>query len=906
MTTFAEDPATPTAEPLLWHATSGEEVVAWLQADSVRGLTDREAESRLQRYGPNQLAVANVTSWVAVLARQFWDVLTLILLIAALLSVVAGEAIDAVTILAIVVLNGTLGFAQEWKAERALAALRQMLSPSCTVIRDGSQRRIETRLLVPGDLVQLEAGDHVPADLRVVVARNLRADESTLTGESDSVAKETAPSPADTPLAEQASMAWMGTTITNGRARGLVVATGTSTQFGKISQLTELVDVEATPLQRKMAVLGRQLGIAAIAIAIGVCIIGWAFGNGLTEMFMVGVSLAVAVVPEGLPAVVTMTMALGIRAMVRRKALLRRLQAAESLGAATVICTDKTGTLTQNQMTVTHIWLPAGQVEVTGVGYDPAGHFEQDHNRIDYQQRTDLLRLLESGMRCNHATLRQSEQGWVEIGEPTEGALVVAGYKAWLPPSTHADDVAEFEFDSTRKRMTVITRERGQLTAHVKGAPEIVLQRCTAVQVGDDTHAFAAEERLRVDQAISALANQGLRTLALARRELAPGSPLTADEVERDLTLLGIVGMLDPPRPEVPTAVKRAQSAGIRIIMITGDSAATATAIGQAIGLASSASITGTQLDELDDAELLRQLQGDSVFARTTPEHKLRIVTALQGEGHIVGMTGDGVNDAPALKKADIGIAMGLRGTDVAKGASDMVLTDDNFSSIVGAIEEGRRQYDNIQKFVRYLLSSNTGEVIAIVSSILMRGPLMLLPVQILWMNLVTDGLSAIALGVEPAEAGVMKRPPRDTRSRVIDRQGLMMILLLGGYVGFATLTLFSYYLYSADPARVAVAQTVAFTGIIVIQKMNVFNFRFLDSPMGWRGFWTNPWVLAAVTFSLLLQVAALHVPLLQTALHTQPLAVRDWGLIALVAAPVFIVCELAKRLVRPGKPRDD
>ena len=880
-----------------WHALDPAEVAAVLDTDAELGLTPAVAAVRLQEVGPNRLAETDGLTWPVVLARQFRDVLTLILIIAAIMSVVVGEVIDAGTILAIVVLNGILGFVQEWKAERALAALREMLSPHCTVIRAGSEQILETSQLVPGDLVQLETGSRVPADLRVVRTAHLRVDESALTGESLSVEKSTAAVPAAAELAARSSMAWMGTIVTAGRALGLVVATGSQTQFGRISALTESVTAEPTPLQRKMAVLGRQLGAAAVVISVVVALSGWWLGKPWAEMFLTGVSLAVAVVPEGLPAVVTLTMALGVRAMVRRRALLRRLQAAESLGAATVVCTDKTGTLTQNQMTVNTIWLPTGQVDVTGVGYDPAGHFEQAGQRIDYRQRPDLLRLLRTGLHCNHARLRQTATGWEQIGEPTEGALVVAGYKAWLDLPSEQDTLVEFEFDSTRKRMTVVKGEAGERVAHMKGAPEVILQRCTHIQTGDDVKPLDEAARCQVQDALHDLAADGLRTLALARRTLPPDTPLNADAVEQRLTLLGLTGMLDPPRPEVPHAVEMARQAGIQIVMITGDAAETASAVGRLVGLQFQRTLSGSDLDGMTDGELDEALAGDVIFARSNPEHKIRIVTALQQQGHIVGMTGDGVNDAPALKKADIGIAMGLRGTDVAKGAADMVLTDDNFSSIIGAIEEGRRQYDNIQKFVRYLLSSNTGEVLAIFLSILCRGPLILLPVQILWMNLVTDGLSAVALGVEPAESSVMRRPPRDTKARVIDRAGLLIILVLGGYVGLATLALFQLYLRSGDPVRVGLAQTVAFTGIIVIQKMNVLNFRSLTAPLTWHRFWTNPWVLVAILFSLGLQVAAVYVPLLQDTLHTVPLGWRDWLLVWAVALPIFVGTELFKRV---------
>jgi Ca2+-transporting ATPase len=657
------------------------------------------------------------------------------------------------------------------------------------------------------------------------------------------------------------------------------------------------VGEEITPLQRKLAVLGKQLGIFSVAISVVVAASGWLLGKPLLEMFLTGVSLAVAVVPEGLPAVVTITLALGIRSMVRRRALLRRLQAAETLGAATVICTDKTGTLTQNEMTVQRIWVPSGEITVTGIGYDPAGHFEREGKKIDYHKRQDLLALLDSGLRCNHAHIQKDEKGWHEIGEPTEAALVVAAYKAWLHREEPRHTISEFSFNSRRKRMTVIEHRPEGLIAHVKGAPEVIIDRCTSIVDGPEEREMTGADREAASEAYQKLAEQGLRTLAIARRTLNEGITHDDEDVEQNLTLLGIVGIIDPPRTEVPDAIRLAGSAGIKVIMITGDAAATAAAISGRVGLSVQRAVTGSELDNTDDAGLHEILKQDILFARTTPEHKLRVVTLLQERGEIVGMTGDGVNDAPALKKADIGIAMGLRGTDVAKGAADMILTDDNFASIIGAVEEGRRQYDNIQKFVCYLLSSNTGEVVAIFINILLGGPLILLPVQILWMNLITDGMTAVALGVEPPEKGIMHRRPRAARGHILDPTGVAMILILGGYIGFGTLWLFHHYLIMGHENAVATAQTAAFTGIILLEKMNVFNFRALREPLSVIGVFTNPWVLGAWTVTVGLQICVVYAPFLHNALHTVPLRLTDWGILFAAAAPVFVVTETYKWL---------
>jgi len=881
-----------------WHALSIQEAVSSLYSDAKHGLNQTDALHRLGNHGPNILDTKKPVRWCRILARQFVDVLILILLLAAAVSLVLGEWADAVTILAIVVLNGILGFVQEWKAEQAMAALQQMLSPRCKVLRDGKERRIDAAGLVPGDIVLLETGDRVPADLRLVEALNLKADESTLTGESVSVHKQAEPVAAEAPLAERRSMAWMGSSITNGRARGLVVATGMATEFGRIARLTASVAEETTPLQRKLAQLGRQLGMMAVAIAVFIAAIGWLLGKPLAEMFLTGVSLAVAAVPEGLPAVVTITLALGIRAMVRRRALLRRLQAAEALGAATIICTDKTGTLTQNEMTVQQIWLSAGPVEVSGSGYDPDGLLMAGSSRVDVRQRPDLRALLETGLRCNHARVSQDADGWHAYGEPTEAALIVAAYKAGLSVEDNPDRLSEFSFNSGRKRMTVVERRPEGLFAFAKGAPEIILERCTKILDGERERELTTADRDVFTRACNRMAESGLRTLAFAHRRLADDEAMNEEAVERGLTLLGAAGIIDPPRPEVPDALQLAGSAGIRTLMITGDAAATALAIARQIGIPAERVLTGRELEQLDDNALREALTGRLVFARTTPAHKLRIVTLLHGLGHVVAMTGDGVNDAPALKKADIGIAMGKRGTDVAKGAADMVLTDDNFASIIGAVEEGRRQYDNIRKFVRYLLTSNTGEVVAIFVNILLGGPLILLPVQILWMNLVTDGMTAVALGLEPAGKSVMQRPPRAAHESIVDRSGMIMMLLLGGYIGAGTLWLFHHALGVDRENTVMWAQTMAFTGIIVLEKMNVFNFRAWREPLFVVGFFSNPWVLGAWCFTIGLQICAVYVPFLQDALHTVPLSWQDWALIAAIALPVLGVVELYKWVV--------
>jgi Ca2+-transporting ATPase len=877
-------------------AEAAERVAGLLGTDPRRGLGAAEAARRLAAHGPNEPGVKQRVRWHQVLARQFGDALSVLLLVAALISVLVGERVDALAILAIVGANGVLGFAQEWRAERALAALARMLSPGCTVLRDGVARLIEASQLVPGDVVLLDAGDRVPADLRLCEAHELETDESALTGESVPVRKGAEPVAPGTALAERASIAWSGTSVTSGNGRGLVIATGRSTEFGRIAALTEQVERERTPLQRALAQFGRRLAALGLGVALAIAVCGALRGHDPLLMFMTGVSLAVAVVPEGLPAVVTLTLALGVRALVRRRALLRRLAAAETLGAATVICTDKTGTLTQNEMTAQRVWLAAGEIELGGVGYEPLGELRSADRRIEPGSRPDLQAALETALRCSRARVYCEDGRWLRAGDPTEAALVVAAQKAGLDPDAGVSVELELPFSSARRRMAVVVRGSDGAVVHVKGALETLLERCTRILDGACERPLDASARARVLAAHAGLASRGLRCLALARRALSDPTPGAAEDLERELVLLGVVGMLDPPRPEVPPAVARAQGAGLRVIMITGDAPDTARAIAAQIGLGQPQVVVGTELAALADEELAARLRAPLVLARAEPEHKLRVVELLQRDGEVVAMTGDGVNDAPALRRADIGVAMGVRGTDVAKGASDLVLLDDCFASIVAAIEEGRRQYDNIAKFVRYLLTSNAGEVAAILICVLLGAPLVLLPVQILWINLLTDGATALALGLEKAEPGVMSRPPRPPREPLLGRRAALGVAVIGLYIGSVTAALF---LASSPhlPGELERARTLAFAGIVLIEKANAFGFRALYAPLWRLPFFSNPALLLAVAAMLALQVAAVELAPLQRLLHTVPLAPRDWLLLVALALPVIALGECVRRL---------
>jgi Ca2+-transporting ATPase len=884
-----------------WWSLTPEEVLQELRARPA-GLTAKEAEERLERYGENVLREEARETRLQVFLRQFKSILIAILAIAAVVSFLVGEPQDAAAILIIVVLNALLGYTQEWQAGEAIEALKKMLVQRAVVIRDGEQQEIDASGVVPGDVVLLEMGERVPADLAIVEATSLQVDEAPLTGESAPVDKAPGRLPPATDLAGRSNMTFAGTTVVNGRGWGVVVATGMETEFGKIAGLSQLVTAEATPLSRQMDVLGRDIGFIALGIAALAVVVGLLQERGLLEMFLVGVSLAVAVIPEGLPAVVTLTLAIGIKTMMQKNCLIRRLPASETLGAVSVICTDKTGTLTRNEMAVVRVKTPGAEVTVTGTGYAPEGEFLLDGRAIDPGDYPGLRQFLRAVLLCNHATIaRDGAGGWRIFGTPTEGALVVAAAKAGLSREDAPEAVDEFSFDSTRKRMTIIYREDDGDVAYVKGAPEVLLARSSGVLVDGSVVALTDDLRETIREDIAGYASGGLRVLGAAYRPLPADLPRTADAVEEDLIFLGFAGILDPPRPEAAEAIRLCRSAGIDVIMITGDNPLTAYAIAEDLGLPSEGALTGTDLEALTDDELEERLRTTKVLSRVTAAHKLRVIDILSRKRAVIAMTGDGVNDAPALKKASIGIAMGIKGTDVAKESSDMVLVDDNFASIVAGVEEGRREYDNIARFTRYLLSSNVGEIVAIVGGLLLGLPLILIPVQILWINLITDGLTALALGLEPAEKDVMQQRPRDPGEPILTRAAFTIILALGAWLGLLTLYVFSG-LYDIDLDR---ARTMAFTGLIVFELYNVLNFRSFRFPLHRIGFFSNPALLYAILGSLALQVLVVYVPVFQDFLGTAPLTLADWGLIALLGLPVLLAGEVYKILrSRGGNPR--
>ncbi|GAB4271010.1 MAG: HAD-IC family P-type ATPase [Pararhodobacter sp.] len=844
---------------------------------SARGLTSDEAARRLARDGPNQLEAQKPTPCWLIFAHQFTNLLIAMLAVAAAIALALGETVDAVAIVLVIVLNGVLGYAQEWRTETALAALRRMLATEARVLRDGVPMMIDTRDLVVGDLVILDSGDKIPADMDLVSGAGLSVDESILTGESVPVAK--------APGGEAARL-FMGAHIVAGRGEGLVTATGMRTEFGAIAAMTAGIDEGQTHLQAQLARLARVLGGVALVIGALVLAAGLIAGSPLDEMVLTALALAVAMVPEGLPAVVTITLALGAAAMLRRKALVRRLQAVETLGAATVICTDKTGTLTENAMTVTRIWTPARTYEVTGTGYDPAGHIAVGGTRIRAADDARLAELVDVATSCNHAALICLDGDWRMVGDPTEGALITLGHKAWAPVPDDARH-AEIPFDSERKRMSVVVARPSGLMQMVKGAPEAVLAVCDRVQGADGQPEPLTEAlRERIDAEVAAMAANGQRVLGFAHRSVT-----APPQDEQALVFLGLVAMMDPPRAEVRDAVRLCRSAGIRVTMITGDAPATAAAIARDIGLEAGPVLTGAELDAMSNADLGRALEAGAHFARTAPAHKMRLVEALQQRGNLVAMTGDGVNDAPALRQADIGIAMGRRGTDVAKDASDLVLLDDNFATIVGAVEEGRRQFANIQRFVRYLLCSNAGEVMAIVVNLLLGGPLIFLATQILWMNLVTDGVTAVALGNERAAPDLMRQKPVARNFPILDATGFVLIACFGLYTGAASLWLF----YHVLPQGEDLARTMAFTGMVLFEKVSVFAFRSFRLPMARIGLASNPMLLIAFAAMVAAQLAVVYWPPLQALLSTVALSASQLGVLVLLALPLIVVPEVVK-----------
>jgi Ca2+-transporting ATPase len=889
-----------------WHAMAAEETLRRFNT-SAEGLRDPEAQDRLSQVGPNALEAGEGIHPAMLLIRQVHNPLIYLLIGAAVVSLLGGHYVDAGVIAGVVVLNSVLGFVQEWRAEGALAALRKMSAPQARIRRDGQPRQIEASAVVPGDVLVLETGDRVAADARVLSSEDLHIDESALTGESQAVAKSHGPVEESAPVADRRNMVWMSTGVTGGRGRAVVVETGMRTQIGRIAHEVRSTEREQTPLQRRMARLGTILGIGGVGMAVIVFFLGLARGYETVEMLLFSVAVAVSAIPEGLPAVISVVLALGVQRMAKRHAIIRRLPAVETLGSTTVICSDKTGTITENQMTVRHIWAGGRTFEVTGEGYDPKGQIK--HGQSDRSSEA-LQRLLRIGAVASNARLRQADGRWQADGNPSEAGLFVVARKAGLDPDKLRKEmprIAELPFSSDRKYMATLNRteEGAGRVLYVKGAPDRILPYCSHVLIEDKPVELTEERRREIVQANEEMASHALRVLAGAYREVGADAGLEQvkpDDVQKGLTLAGLWGLIDPPREESAQAVAEAKGAGIRPIMITGDHATTAVAIARHVGITEgNEALTGPDVDRLDKAELAQAALSTGVFARVSPANKLKILEALKAKGHIVAMTGDGVNDAPALKGADIGIAMGRAGTEVAKEAADMVLTDDNFATIVHAIEEGRVIYSNLRRVVFFLLATNLGEVLTLVGALLVGLPLPLTAIMVLWVNLVTDGVATIPLGVEPLHSDVLKMPPRDPRAPVLDRTVLLRMGILTPIMAIGTLLLFWYEIRSGTHAH---AQSIAFTTLAAFQWFQAFNARSQHQSVFTIGLFTNRWLLVGIAAAVVLQILVIHTAFGQMVFGTVPLTGIDWLLVVLVSSTIWIADETLKRLGVYGKPK--
>jgi Ca2+-transporting ATPase len=878
-----------------WHSLSPAEALARLNATAT-GLSSADAAQRLAEVGPNELAAKEHTPWWRLLLAQLQNVLIVILLLATGLSVVLGHGLESLVIAVIVLFAVLLGFIQEFRAEKAIDALRRLAAPQATVLRDGAEQKVPAREVVPGDVIALHAGDRVPADARLLEAVNLKAEEAPLTGESMPVDKQVAALDGELPVGDRRNVVHAGTVVTYGRGRGVVVATGMQTEFGRIAELLATVEVGRTPLQQNLDRVGRVLAKVALAVVAVIVTLGLVRGQPLVEMLLFGIALAVAVVPEALPAVVTVSLALGVQRMVKRHALIRRLPAVETLGSTSIICSDKTGTLTRDEMTVRRVYVAGEVLELTGAGYAPQGEVRRGADVISAPAA--LRALLEAGVLASDAALRREADGaWTIQGDPTEGALVVAAAKVGLDKS--ALDAAsprldEQPFTSEARRMATLHRTSAGPVVFVKGAPEVVLAACELVTSEDGSRPLDDAARARVLETATGFAGEALRVLAIARKEAGALS-----EAAGGLTLLGLVGMMDPPRAEVFDAIRTCEAAGIRAVMMTGDHPETAQAVARELGLLRHGRVvTGQELDTWDEARLASEADTVDVFARVSPAHKLRVVTALQAKAHVVAMTGDGVNDAPALRKADIGIAMGLTGTDVSRDAAAMTLTDDSFASIVAAVEEGRRVFGNIKKYLMYLLSSNIGEIGLMAGTAMLGLPLPLSAVQLLYVNLATDGLPALALAVDPPDGDLMQHRPRDAKAGIFTRPVVTLMLVGGLWSSLVNVALFWWATRSGRGLPEAMSMT--FVSLVLIQFFKAYNYRS-DRRSVWYRPLANRWLNLAVAWELGLMVAILYVPALERLFGTFPLSPLDWLLAGGAALSIMPVLELAKWMERRG-----
>lgn len=895
-----------------WYQTSIAELLQFHQVNPERGLSLEEVDRRRQTYGFNELVEAKRLSPILLFINQFKDMMIIVLFIAVVISALLGEFLDAVTIVAIITINGILGFIQEFRAEKSLHALKQLTAPMAEVCRGGKIQHIPAKELVPGDIIFLHSGDRIPADVRFIEVNGLYTEEAALTGESEPVSKHTKPiAESDLPLGDQRNIGFKGTAVTQGKGKAVVIRTGMETEMGAIAELLQNTETMQTPLQHRLDHLGRLLVVVALGLTMLVVLAGIMHGQPVYLMFLAGVTLAVAAIPEGLPAIVTIALALGVQRMIKRKAIVRKLPSVETLGCASVICSDKTGTMTQNKMTVTDLWVGGRMLQVTGDGYEPHGQMLFAGKALELRGEQALRRAMQISVLCNNAVLyhdmtvqknkknKTKVSEWKIKGDPTEGALIVAAAKVGM--TAHAleglyERTKEFPFDSERKRMSVIVAHQGGQLVCTKGAPDVLIDHCAYVMWEGKVVPLDATLKQKVLETNERMAKNALRVIGLAYRECRRDESLDdVAAVESQLIFAGLAGMIDPPRKEVRQAIATCRRAGIKTMMITGDHLTTAEAIASQLGMKGEGaiSLTGQQIDALTDDQLAARVDHTYVYARVSPMHKLRIVKALQRNGHIVAMTGDGVNDAPAIKAADIGIAMGITGTDVSKEASALILTDDNFSSIVAAIEEGRSIYENIRKFIRYLLASNVGEILTMFIAMMLGMPLPLVPIQILWVNLVTDGLPAMALGVDQAESDLMQQKPRSAKENIFARRLGWKIISRGMLIGLCTLAAFWIVLQTAHGDEGAVltkAQTVAFSTLVLAQLIHVFDCRSSRSIFH-RNILENKYLVVAVISSLLLLLGVLYIEALQPIFKTMGLGMRDWILVFIFAGiPTFVM----------------
>jgi Ca2+-transporting ATPase len=921
--TLAEPSAT---KSIAWHTIDADKALVLLESDRVNGLSQVQVQERLQRYGTNELVESGGRSAFTIFVDQFKNIMLLMLIAVAIIS--AGLDIqagmqsktfvfpkDAVAIFAVVLLNGILGYVQESGAEKALAALKNMATSKVRLVRDGSISEVDSKELVPGDVLHLEAGVKVPVDGRILEEANLQVREAALTGEAIAAEKQAAGTlPEDVPLGDRVNLVFSGTEVVQGRATVVVTETGMQTELGKIATALQSVEAEPTPLQKRMTQLGNVLVSGSLLLVALIVIGGTLYDRSLfAQLVEVSLSMAVAVVPEGLPAVITVTLALGTQRMVQRNALIRKLPAVETLGSVTTICSDKTGTLTQNKMVVQAVRTASHALRVSGEGYSPEGNFYSAHTAEPMQPTTELQTLLKACVLCNDAVLQKENGEWTILGDPTEGALLAVAGKAGYRKDQQDYQfprVGEFSFTSERKLMSVVVQgEDEALEMFTKGSPELTLERCTHVQINGEPQPLTEAQRHQILAENNQLASQGLRVLGFARRDLTEQPAETAaDQAERSLIWLGLVGMLDAPRPEVRVAVAKCRAAGIRPVMITGDHQLTAQAIAQDLGIvdADAQCLTGQQLQHLSQAELDAAVTQVSVYARVSPEHKLRIVQSLQHQGQVVAMTGDGVNDAPALKQADIGVAMGITGTDVSKEASDMVLLDDNFSTIVAAVEEGRVVYTNIRRFIRYILGSNIGEVITIASAPLLGlGGVPLSPLQILWMNLVTDGLPALALAVEPGRAAVMQQGPKDPNESIFARGLGSYMIRIGLILAIVTIALMIWaYDYTqnhtfGDTLHPDRWKTMVFTTLCLAQMGHALAIRSSSQLLAQLNLFSNPYLLGSVVLTSILQLLLIYIEPLRNFFGMHYLNAAELWICIGSSALILVWIELEKLFFR-------